>query len=74
MKEVLDGIASSGRLAPSAGECYRLYVEVYDAGRALDTLAPLLEFWRGLRPPRPSPSRSKCGVCPFGAECEFSAV
>jgi len=63
-----------GGLRPYAGGCHRVFVEVYDGAEALRSVAPLLEYWRGLRPPRASPSRARCGVCPFSGECEYSAL
>jgi hypothetical protein len=72
LRPLLERASEEGRLAPARGDGYLVYVEVYDRERALSLVAPLLEPWRGLRPPRPSPSPGKCSVCRFSGSCEFS--
>ena len=52
----------------------KVEVRIYDREAALTRIMPLLEYWKGERPPRAMPSPAKCSVCNYATECEYARL
>ncbi|WP_062662760.1 hypothetical protein [Aeropyrum camini] len=57
---------------PRKTGCGVIYTEIYSRMEALRRLRSLLEYWRGERPPVPSPSPHRCSKCRYRDTCEHS--
>lgn len=54
----------------------RIFLKQFKSDEVVHALHRLDEVWKGVRPPRPCPERTKCSGCPFGGlgQCRYSVA
>jgi hypothetical protein len=68
LQELLRLLPEPSRPRPLRGSSVSLHVLAHDPEAEAETLAPLLAYWRGERPPRPRPG-AWCSSCPYRDRC-----
>ena len=75
LREAMEAVmTSNGIIKPMRGNGWLISTRVYERERAVEIVCRLIEYWLGLRPPRPSPSPYKCRLCEYSGQCSYSAT